>query len=135
MSTLYELGRNLKGMGDFVRGLSETGEDCPQWGVRDVGSQESNAYSKACVVTFPRPFASKPVVVASAVWEPGVQGSPLGDSFAVTITKVTPTGFEAIVYRVDYLLTWTLENPKPPMGWSQKLQLDWIAYPAGGSHV
>ncbi len=134
MSNLYELGKNLKGMGDFVKGLSETGEDCPQWGTSEVGTQENNAYSKACAVTFEKPLASKPVVVANAVWEPGVQGANLGDSFAVTITKVSTTGFEAIVYRVDYLLTWTLENPKPQMGWNQRLQLNWIAYP-GGSHV
>lgn len=129
MSTLYELGRNLKGMGDFVKGLSETGEDCPQTGTAHIGAVQS-AYSKACAVTFPKAFASPPVVVANAAFD-STEDHP--DTFAVTIRTVTKEGFRATVYRVDSLFGWTQPDPKPELGWKQDVNVNWLAFPKGGA--
>lgn len=129
MSNLYELGRNLRGMGDFVKGLSEATEDCPQTGTAHIGAVQ-NAYSKACAVTFPKAFASAPFVLATAVFN---NATDQPDSFAVTITHVAKDGFRANVYRVDSLFGWTQPEPKPELGWKQDVNINWIAFPKGGA--
>ena len=126
MSNLYELGKSLRGVGDLVKGLSEVA-DYPQTGTSRVGPVQ-NAYSKACAVTFPKAFASTPVVLANAVF---TSTADQPDTFAVTITQVTKEGFRANVYRVDSLFGWTQPDPKPELGWKQDISVNWIALPPG----
>jgi hypothetical protein len=124
MSNLYELGKNLRGMGDFVKGLSETADD-QQAGTCPVGPVQ-NAYSKACAVRFPKAFAAAPLVLANAVFN---SSADQPDTFAVTITQVSKEGFRASVYRVDSLFGWTQPDPKPELGWKQDVSVNWIALP------
>ncbi len=127
MSSLYEMGKNLRGMGDFVKGLSDTAEDSPPTGTVHVGAVQ-NAYSKACAVTFPKAFASPPLILANAVYN-NTSTTDQPETFAVTITQVTTEGFRANLYRVDSLFGWTQPDPKLKLGWEQDVSLNWVAFP------
>lgn len=135
MSELYELGRALRGvrgMDDLLKGLAGPVEE--QVGSALVGAAQNNAYGKALQVTFPKPFAAVPVVLATAVWGSDITNLDEPDTFTVTITQVTTVGFRVNVYRVDPLLSWTLASPKPRQGWNQQLRLNWFARTTGENH-
>lgn len=66
---------------------------------------------KRVPVSFNKTFSSAPTLFLTA------RGEPWGDTFAVTATNITATGFTANVKRVDSATS----------GWGQYLQLDWLA--------
>lgn len=81
-----------------------------------VGPSATNL--KKITVTFPQPFAAVPVVVANTLQtDPAYPPGSISDTYAVSITGATRTGFTANVYRVD--------NPGP--GWAQRLSLGYAA--------
>jgi hypothetical protein len=81
-----------------------------QSGRATVGSQSGTAL-KGIGVTFPQAFAGTPHVLLTA------HGGNYPDTFVVTTTSITPSGFTANVMRTDY-----------NGGWGQSLQLDWMAF-------
>jgi hypothetical protein len=66
--------------------------------------------------TFPTAFATVPTVTPSTLQDPNYPIQNLNDTFAVTVTHVSKTGFQANIIRVD-----------APGGWDQKLLLTYIA--------
>ena len=85
-----------------------------QAGHSTIGS--STTQLKTIAVSFSPGLSDIPVVVANTVQDPTYPG-PINDTFAVSITSVTTTGFTANVYRVDF----------GPGGWAQVLSLGWLA--------
>lgn len=82
-----------------------------------VGS--SNANLKKVVIPFTEPFPTPPVVVANTLQtDPIYPPASIPDTFAVSITGVTNTQFQANIVRVDNV------NAN---GWGQKLSLGWMA--------
>ena len=86
-----------------------------QVGVATIGSNGS-LLKKGAPVTFNSPFSSVPVVVATPLQGTNYPDPTISDTFAVTVTKVTTTGFTVNVYRVD-----------GGTGWGQNLRLGWFA--------
>ena len=66
-------------------------------------------------VIFPNAFSTIPVVMAVAQNE---TGSAYPDGFSVTITDVSPTGFQILVHRTD----------RRTDGWGQDLEVAWFAF-------
>lgn len=82
-----------------------------------VGS--SGTILKKVVVPFTQSFGTPPVVVANTLQtDPIYPPASIPDTFAVSITGVTNTNFQANILRVD--------NPQAG-GWGQKLSLGWMA--------
>jgi hypothetical protein len=79
-----------------------------------VGS--STTQLKTVSVSFSPALTDIPVVLANTVQDPTYPG-PINDTFAVSITSVSTSGFSANVYRVDF----------GPGGWDQILSLGWVA--------
>ena len=72
---------------------------------------------KKITVTFPQPFAAVPVVVANTLQtDPAYPAGSIPDTYAVSITGVSKTGFTANIHRVD-----------AAHGWGQKLSLGYAA--------
>jgi H-type lectin domain len=83
-----------------------------------VSVGNSTTTLKKITVTFPQPFATVPVVVANTQQtDPSYPPGSIPDTFAVSITGVSKTGFTANIYRVD--------TTTP--GWGQKLSLGYAA--------
>ena len=81
-----------------------------------VGNSATNL--KKLTVTFPEPFTAVPVVVANTLQtDPAYPAGSIPDTFAVTITGTSKTGFTANIIRVD----------APGSGWGQKLSLGYAA--------
>jgi hypothetical protein len=79
----------------------------------------SNTILKKVVVPFTNAFSAPPVVVANTLQtDPSYPPASIPDTFAVSITGVTNTQFQANILRVD--------NPQAG-GWGQKLSLGWMA--------
>lgn len=97
-----------------------------QSGTVSVGSNPGNNLAKVSV-TFQPAFPATPVVTANTIQGPDYHGKPITDTFAVSITSVSTTGFTANVYRVDNILG-NVTNPSAGGGWWQQLQLGWMAY-------
>lgn len=66
---------------------------------------------KRVPVSFNKTFSRAPTLVLTA------RGEPFGDTFVVTATNITTTGFTANVKRTDSMI----------FSWGQDLQLDWLA--------
>ncbi len=66
-------------------------------------------------ITFPTPFTSQPIVVATAQNE---TGTSYPDNFSVTVTNITMTGFDVLVTRTDMSFE----------GWGQNLEVSWYAF-------
>lgn len=90
-----------------------------QNGVVVVGPKSGSNLATASV-TFPQPFATPPVVTANTLQGTDYAGKTITDTFAVSITSVSTTGFKANIFRVD--------NIPNGQGWGQNLQLGWTAY-------
>ena len=90
-----------------------------QSGVVTVGNQIGTTFAKEVTINFPQPFPTTPTVVANTIQEPYLP--PIPDCFAVSIVSVNPQQAVARVFRVDIA-------PPQPGGWSQNLQLGWIAH-------
>ena len=85
-------------------------------GIANVGSSTSQV--KQIKVTFPEPFSAAPIVVANALQtDPKYPPGSIKDTFAVTITSVSTSGFTANVCRVDSEAT----------SWGQNLSLGYTA--------
>ena len=90
-----------------------------QAGTFTVGSSNTDLHTVS--VTFSQPFAAAPVVIANTLQDPNYPVGPLTDTFAVSITKTSATGFSANIYRVD------AHPAQPGTGWGQNLQLGYLA--------
>lgn len=81
-----------------------------QAGRESVGSGTGQESGKEFDVSFPHPFSSIPIVVATAAAAPANQF----DTFAVTTIEVTQTGFRGYVFPIG----------APDFG--QQLRVDWV---------
>ena len=82
-----------------------------QAGTVEFGS--SPAVQFGGFMEFTIPFATTPHIIATAVHQAGIN---VPDSFAVTITQVSTTGFNFMVRRLD------------GSSWAQQLKIDWIGF-------
>ena len=88
-----------------------------QSGIAQIGRSTENLLQ--ATVKFPQAFLNAPVILATPLQGTNYTQS-ITDTFAVTVTSVTPTSFEVDVFRVDTIGTTT-------KGWDQNLQLAWLA--------
>nr|VFK61970.1 MAG: H-type lectin domain-containing protein [Candidatus Kentron sp. TUN]VFK70515.1 MAG: H-type lectin domain-containing protein [Candidatus Kentron sp. TUN] len=68
-------------------------------------------------VTFPKPFADNPIIIATVAAPPGIS---YGDAFNVTAENITSTGFDAVVKG--------LPIPGNQGSWGADLQVHWQVY-------
>jgi hypothetical protein len=87
-------------------------------GIATVGS--SGSAEMTITVDFPANFATNPIVVATTLQDPSYSAGSIDDTFAVSITSVSTSGFTANIYRVDNI-------GAGGGGWGQNLMLNWIA--------
>ncbi|MDY7804731.1 H-type lectin domain-containing protein [Burkholderia stagnalis] len=72
-------------------------------------------------INFPVGFSSTPVVIVTALQDPSVS-STYPDTFSVTVTHVTTTGFNVNITREDY------SRPEySGAGWGQNLHISYVA--------
>ncbi|KVP02100.1 hypothetical protein WJ83_12430 [Burkholderia ubonensis] len=72
-------------------------------------------------INFPVGFSTVPVVIVTALQDPNVS-SAYPDTFSVTATNVTTTGFNVNITREDY------SRPEySGAGWGQNLYISYIA--------
>ena len=90
-------------------GLSEFRAADAAHGLAILGANSSGI--KRVAVSFSKTFASIPALILTP------RGEPYGDTFSVTATNVTTTGFTANIKRAEV----------PNNGWGQNLMLDWLA--------
>lgn len=83
-----------------------------------IGDSPANTPLKKITVTFPKPFAAVPVVIANTLQtDPAYPAGSISDTFAVSVTGASKTGFTANIIRVD----------APGHGWGQQLSLGYAA--------
>lgn len=88
-----------------------------QAGTFSLGS--SSAKLAQITVVFAQPFAAVPVVVANTLQvDPNYPPGTIADTFAVSITGASQTGFQANIFRVDL---------PSGNGWDQNLSIGYIA--------
>ncbi|WP_175955344.1 H-type lectin domain-containing protein [Burkholderia sp. BCC0405] len=72
-------------------------------------------------ITFPGTFSTAPIVIVTALQDPSV-ASPYPDTFSVTVTQVTTTGFNVNITREDKVFP-----EYSGSDWGQNLHISYIA--------